>query len=636
MTESNEEIMGAPGEDTDSGDPALEELLLFVRDSRGFDFTGYKRTSLTRRIRKRMQEVQVSEYLDYRDLLESNADEFRNLFNTVLINVTSFFRDLEAWQYLQREVLPELIANSKSDSEIRIWSAGCSSGQETYSLAIAFAEVLGLEECTNRVKIYGTDVDEEALREARSGIYAAKALGHLSEELRDRYFEPIGDRFAFRSDLRRRVIFGRHDITRDAPISRLDLLVCRNTLMYFNAETQSHILDRFRFALREGGFLVLGKAELLLSEGERFAVTSMRQRVFQRRAGEGRPPRQPLPARIDVDLGQEVQGLVRKRQLGELALEAAPFGVIGLDTEGRVAILNHQMRSLFGLTPQDIGRPLSELEISYRPVELRSLIEQAVSERRSIRVTAAERQLGLDEPQYFDVDIQPQWGNEGSDVGVVVSFVDTTIPTRLSLEVKGKREELETAYEELQSTNEELETTNEELQSSIEELETTNEELQSTNEELETTNEELQSTNEELETMNDEMRIRTDELNETRTFLEGVLSSVAAGVVVLDEQLRVRSWNRGAEEMWGLRFDEVHRQGFMTLDFGLRTQSLHESIQACLKTGRRSVPVEVPAVNRIGRSIVCAVTCSPLDGARDGVVLLMEEVQSATNPIQGH
>ncbi|MFD6157997.1 CheR family methyltransferase [Nocardia sp. NPDC060256] len=634
MTEPSEEIMAASGADLDTGDPALEELLLFIRDSRGFDFTGYKRSSLTRRIRKRMHEVQITGYLDYRDLLESNADEFRQLFNTILINVTSFFRDVEAWQYLQREVLPELIANTKPDSEIRIWSAGCSSGQETYTLAIAFAEVLGLAECANRVKIYGTDVDEEALREARAGVYPAKALSHLSEELRDRYFEPIGDRFAFRSDLRRRVIFGRHDITRDAPISRLDLLVCRNTLMYFNAETQSLILDRFRFALREGAFLVLGKAELLLSEGERFSVTSMRQRVFRRRIGDVRPPRQPIAARINVDLGQEVQGLVRKRQLGELAVETAPFGVLGLDVDGKVAILNHLMRSQFGLTPNDIGRPLSELEISYRPVELRSLIEQAVSERRSIRVSAAERQLGLDEPQYFDVDIQPQWGSDGSDVGVVVSFIDTTVPTRLSLEVKGKREELETAYEELQSTNEELETTNEELQSSIEELETTNEELQSTNEELETTNEELQSTNEELETMNDEMRIRTDELNETRTFLEGVLSSVAAGVVVLDEQLRVRSWNRGAEEMWGLRFDEVRHQVFFTLEFGLPTRLLHECIQACLKAVRRGTPVEIPAVNRIGRSIICAVTCSPLDGSRDGVVLLMEEVPSAN--IQAH
>jgi two-component system CheB/CheR fusion protein len=225
----------------------------------------------------------------------------------------------------------------------------------------------------------------------------------------------------------------------------------------------------------------------------------------------------------------------------------------------------------------------------------------------------------------MDIVIQPLWGSDGQAVGVSVVFVDTTLTTRLQMEVKRNREDLETAYEELQSTNEELETTNEELQSSIEELETTNEELQSTNEELETTNEELQSGNEELETMNDEMRIRTAELDEARSFLEGVLSSVAAGVVVLDAELRVRSWNRGAEELWGLRSDEVDQQAFFALDFGLPTGDLRDVVQRCLNTRSRTAPVDLAAVNRRGRSITCSVVCSPLDGHGDGVVLLMEE-----------
>jgi two-component system CheB/CheR fusion protein len=209
-------------------------------------------------------------------------------------------------------------------------------------------------------------------------------------------------------------------------------------------------------------------------------------------------------------------------------------------------------------------------------------------------------------------------------------FVDATLTTRLQLEVKRNREELDTAHEELQSTNEELETTNEELQSSIEELETTNEELQSTNEELETTNEELQSGNEELETMNEEMRLRTAELDEARIFLEGVLSSVAAGVVVLDAELLVRSWNRGAEELWGLRAEEVRNQAFFNLDFGLPVASVRDIVQQCLTFGRRTGPIQVAAINRIGRSITCTVTCSPLkgkpDGDGDGAVLLMEEL----------
>ncbi|WP_280262411.1 CheR family methyltransferase [Nocardia wallacei] len=630
MTESDGSA--APEEGT-AGEGSVEDLLIFIRDSRGFDFTGYKRSSLARRIRKRMHEVRIPDYHDYRDYLESNADEFRHLFNTILINVTSFLRDIDAWQYLQREVVPELVTGTDPADEIRIWSAGCSSGEEAYSLAIVFAEVLGIEECVRRVKIYGTDVDEEALRDARTGMYTAKALEPLSNELRTKYFEPNGDKFLFRSDLRRRVIFGRHDITRDAPISRLDLLVCRNTLMYFNVEAQSQILDRYHFALREGGFLFLGKAEMLLSDGDRFDVANMRQRIFRCRGGRTVTPHPPVLPRLDAGLGKEVQGFVKRRQVGELALENAPFAMLGVDTDGRVTIANTQLRTLFGLTLHDIGRPLSDLEISYRPVELRSLIEQAVAEHHNIRIGSVERRMGPEDNQFFDVHIQPLWSADGVNAGVVVNFIDTTVATRLSLEVKVKREELETAYEELQSTNEELETTNEELQSSIEELETTNEELQSTNEELETTNEELQSGNEELETMNEELRIRTDELDETRTFLEGILSSVAAGVVVLDGDLRVRSWNRGAEELWGLRSDEVNQQFFLALDFGLPTERLQEPIRRCLKTRRRTDPVEMPAVNRIGRSILCAVVCSPLDGSRDGVVLLMEEsAQSADAP----
>src|SRR5215469_16874501 len=194
-------------------DSSLEELLIYIRDARGFDFTGYKRSSLARRIRKRMHEAGIVDFVDYRDRLESSAEEFGHLFNTILINVTSFFRDTETWTFLQREVMPELLADIDPEREIRVWSAGCASGEEAYSLAIAFSEALGVEETAKRVKIYGTDVDEDALRDARVGLYSAKALEALPNELRDKYFEQNGAQFAFRPDLRRRVIFGRHDIT---------------------------------------------------------------------------------------------------------------------------------------------------------------------------------------------------------------------------------------------------------------------------------------------------------------------------------------------------------------------------------------------------------------------------------------
>ncbi|TNC29106.1 CheR family methyltransferase [Amycolatopsis alkalitolerans] len=590
-------------------DSDLETLLGFIRDARGFDFTGYKRSSLARRIRKRMQDVAATEYSDYRDLLETSAEEFDFLFNSILINVTSFFRDTEAWSYLQRDILPELL--TRTGKEIRVWSAGCSSGEEAYSLAIAFSEALGVEECIERVKIYGTDVDEEALQEARSGVYPAKSLEPLTTELRDRYFEPSGTRFVFRPDLRRRVIFGRHDITRDAPISRLDLLVCRNTLMYFNVETQNQIIDRFHFALREGGYLFLGKAEMLLSDSGRFDVVSMRRRIFRRRGGRAMTTN-PAPVKLDISAGTEVREASRRRLLRDLVLDAAPNAQIVLDDSESVFLINSQARGQFGLTSQDVGRPFRDLEVSYRPTELRSLVEQARTERRTIRLTSVERGRG-DDVQYFEVLIQPLWNTNSLWIGTSITFVETTFVTRLQQDLKRHREDLETAYEELQSTNEELETTNEELQSSIEELETTNEELQ--------------SGNEELETMNEEMRVRSSELEETRTFLEGVLASVAAGVVVLDGDLRIRSWNREAQELWGLRADEVYQQGFFALDIGLPTEQLRGSIERCVTTKEPSGSIHVDAVNRRGRAITCLVSCSPLDGQTNGVVLLMEEVQ---------
>ena len=580
-------------------DHELEELLVFIRDARGFDFTGYKRSTLGRRIRKRMNDTAIVDYAGYRDLLETDAQEFQALFNTILINVTSFFRDTDCWTYLQHEILSDLLAARGPDEEIRVWSAGCSSGQEPYSLAILFAEVLGVEECVRRVKIYGTDIDEEALSQARSGLYPAKSLEPLSAELRDRYFECNGaGQYAFRSDLRRRVIFGRHDITRDAPISRLDLLACRNTLMYFNVETQTQIVDRFHFALREGGHLFLGKAEMLLSDSERFEVASMRQRIFRCRPGEAGRRHYAGSAQVQASARYELRDASYRRQLRDLALESAPNAIILVDADGAIAVFNAQARDMFGLTAQDVNRPFRDLEFSYRPVELRSLMETAEGERRNVWVSAAERRLANGQTQYLDVDVRALFGNDGRSVGMALTFVDTTASTRLHNEVQRIRQDLEKAYEALQSTNEELETTNEELESG----------------------------NEELETMNEEMRIRSTELDEARSFLTGVLSSIVAGVVVVDSELRVRSWNRGAEELWGLRGQEVTDQPFFGLDFGLPIGELRAVVDECRASRQRTGPVELAAVNRIGRGITCSITCSPLDGHGGGVVLLMEEL----------
>jgi two-component system CheB/CheR fusion protein len=201
----------------------FEALIEFIKQNRGFDFAGYKHTSLMRRVEKRMQAVSVQRFSDYIDYLEVHPEEFALLFNTVLINVTAFFRDPPTWEYLAQEIVPQILANKPDGQHIRIWSAGCASGEEAYTLAILMAEALGIEHLQQRVKIYATDVDEEALAHARQASYGAKDIESLPAALREKYFELIANRYVFRSEPRRAVIFGRHDLMQDAPISRLDL-----------------------------------------------------------------------------------------------------------------------------------------------------------------------------------------------------------------------------------------------------------------------------------------------------------------------------------------------------------------------------------------------------------------------------
>jgi two-component system CheB/CheR fusion protein len=605
-------------------DPGLERLIEFIRTDRGFDFTGYKRPSLTRRFQKRMQAIGVTSFDEYRTHLEEHPDEFVDLFNTILINVTAFFRDAPAWEHLRSEIVPRIVEEAKGQDAIRIWSTGCASGEEAYSLAISFAEVMPEAEFRERVKVYATDVDEEALQEGRHGIYTASTLETVAPELRERYFERTEQRFVVKADLRRSVIFGRHDVVQDPPISRIDLLCSRNTLMYFTADAQARILANFHFALRDGGFLFLGKSEMMLGRSQLFAPVNMKQRIFQKVA---RPDAFRLLPRAALDEASSDGGPVAIMR--DVGFETAPIAQIVVDLRGNVTLANIQARTLFGLAQRDVGRPLKDLELSYKPVELRSQIDKAYAERHSINLHNVEWLQPSGEVRVFDVQVAPLVSSDGSFVGVGVSFLDVTRYKRLQDAVEHSKRDVETAYEELQSTVEELETTNEELQSTNEELETTNEELQSTNEELETMNEELQSTNEELETINDELNQRTDELNQTNLFMASILRSLEAAVIVLDHELRVAAWNDGAFDLWGLRAEETQNEHFMNLDIGFPTHSLRAGLRAVLN-GEDPPPLTLEATNRRGRQITCRVTLSPLadnGGPPRGVILLMEAVE---------
>jgi two-component system CheB/CheR fusion protein len=606
-------------------DEDFERLLAFIRDERGFDFTGYKRPSLQRRIAKRMQDVGVDDFAAYHELLSGDGDEFVRLFDTILINVTSFFRDEVAWDYLEQKILPSLLEVKDAGEAIRVWSTGCASGEEAYTLAMVLAEALGERTFRNRVKIYATDVDEDALTQGRHATYDAKTVESVPDGLREKYFEPVNSSYFFRGDIRRCVIFGRHDLIHDPPISRVDLLVSRNTLMYFDGETQKQILRSFHFALRDHGVLFLGKAEAIANRSQLFTPVDLKRRVFEK------VPRNDAPARAADRReggGDELSRLASEALMRETGFEAAPVAQLVVDPEGQLALANLQARMLFSLAPRDIGRPLQELEVSFRPLELRSRIEQAYNERHTITLRDVEWRVGED-LRFVDVQIVPLLTSDTDVVGCGVTFTDVTRYQRLQQALTESKRELETAYEELQSAVEELETTNEELQSTNEELETTNEELQSTNEELETMNEELQSTNEELSTINDELQLRTDELNETNAYLEGVLGSLSAAVVVLDRDFAIRGWNQGARELWGLIEDEVHGKNFLDLDIGLPVAHLRSPIRKVF-AGEHQQRVTLPALNRRGRQIECRVSAAALGGDDDvrGVILMMEDATS--------
>jgi two-component system, chemotaxis family, CheB/CheR fusion protein len=597
-------------------DLEFENLLQYLRNNRGFDFTGYKRSSLMRRVTKHMQSLNVEGFANYQDYLEVHPDEFKNLFNTILINVTAFFRDASAWEYIGNEILPNIVKNKQKDEQIRIWSAGCSSGEEAYTLAMVIAEILGVDDFRHRVKIYATDVDEEALTQARQATYSAKSINLIPSQLCDKYFDLVGKEYIFHQDLRRSVIFGRHDLLQDAPISRLDLLVCRNTLMYFNSETQGRIINRFHFALNDHGYLFLGKAEMLVMHSNLFVAIDLKHRIFAKVPLANIRNRQLIMGNQQTQISEN--NLSQEIQIRELAF----------DNQGILIMANEEARNLFGLTLRDLNRPFQDLELSYRPVELRSLMEQVYNERHPITLTNVERFQPNSEIQHLDVRIIPLQNEDQTILGVTIAFNDVSRYLKLQSALQRSRQELETTNEELQSTNEELETTNEELQSTNEELETTNEELQSTNQEMETMNEELQSANEELQTINSELSGRTYELDHSNVFLSSILGSLQMGIVVIDRNFNILIWNHTVEDMWGLRSDEVINKSWFSLDIGLAVEKLRTPIRDIISGKKKFREILLNATNRRGRKIQCYLAFSPLiNGQVEGIIIMMTDVE---------
>ena len=581
----------------------VDAFLEFLRAERGFDFTGYKRPSLLRRIDRRMKEVEAGSLGEYQEHLELHPEEFPVLFDTILIKVTEFFRDPDAWELLRERVILPLVARRATGDTIRVWSAGCATGEEAYTLAMVLAETVGEEAFASGVKLYATDIDEDALARARSATFSRRQLDSMDEGRRARFFDAAGSSYVFKPGMRSSMIFGRHDLTSDAPIARLDLLCCRNTLMYFDAELQARVVARFHYALNDDGVVFLGRAETLLSHQDLFSPIDSRHRLFSKIPVAGRGPlRAP-------DL-LSLPGAATAMPILTGAAAVSPASQFVVDVDGILVGANAAARAQFGVSAADIGRPFADLPVSYRPVTMRALIESVYAEGAAQVREAVPRQLASGEERHVDVTVTPLLNDAGELLGVSIVFVDVTEMVRLRAEVARSAEDLRIANAALQSSNEELETANEELQSSNEELETANEELQSSNEELETTNEELQSSNEELVTMNGELQRQTFELDRSSVLLDSVLTSLPSVVIVVDQAGRVELWNEAARAVFGLDPSDATGRRFVDLDVGLPVAELVEAVSEAVGGTRHDLTVD--AHDRRGHLIRCRVQVTPL------------------------
>ena len=595
-------------------DAGLRTLLDKLSAAYNFDFREYREPALVRRIRARMALVHVDDFEAYAEYIDRHAGEHVTLFNAILINVTGFFRDADAWKSVADEVIPRMVAAAGESRSLRIWSAGCSSGEEPYSVAMLLAEHLGERARDYPVKIYGTDVDEEALAAARHAAYRLEQLKDMPDGLVDRYFNRDGQLYRVRRDLRHWCIFGAHNLTQAPPLSHIDLLICRNLLIYFTSELQERILSRFHYAIRENGFLFLGRSESLLARSRLFHAVQPKWRLFERTTSAARQIAAVLPDRDDGHAaGRESaappETLTPRAQR---ALDVLPAAVMIVDTDDTVLTWNAAAEALFEVPARAaVARKFRDLDVSYRVEGLRARIEDVKARHTPGRMENVMLARRNGDAIYADITIGPLFEAHRL-TGVVVFALEATEQARLKEQVSRVAEQHATALEELQSTNEELETTNEELQSTNEEMETTNEELQSTNEELETTVEELQAANTELGALNAELESRTTELNRLDAYHRSLVNSFEHGVVVLDRDAVVTTWNEVAEQLWSLRADQVVGRPFFALPIGDLAPRVRQVFEAVTASGQPATVTDVPYTRPGGQAARGSLRVLPL------------------------
>jgi len=594
----------------------VRRIIAHVHARTGHDFSQYKRSTLLRRIQRRMQIYGVSTLELYLDTLRNTPTEASALFNDILIGVTSFFRDRESWERLATHVMPRILKSREPNETVRTWTIGCSTGEEAYGLAILLFEAFDKLEMRPQIQVFASDLDENAIRFAREGLYPTAIEADVSAQRLARFFVQEGDHYRVRREVRDSVLFTHHSVLRDAPFSRLDLITCRNLLIYLEREIQNTVFDIFHYALKPGGFLLLGNSESVESAHELFQTVNKQHRIYQSKPWPREHPHIPtLPLSMGTPTYTELYSqphaphmhavLELPRLSGDhaKALEAhAPPSVL---INEKYAIL-HVSETAGRYLVQPSGPITTDLLRLVRPelqLELRATLLR-VFERDQAVLTAPILVQFNGHPSRVIVSIQPRHPAKGKgknqEKQALVCFLEdeqpeTTVQVdkqedessknalvrQLENEVRRLREQLQASVEEYESSSEELKASNEELQS-------INEEYRSATEELETSKEELQSVNEELQTVNNELKSRLEEISRSNSDLENLMSATEIATLFLDRELRIRHYTPSMRDLFNIMPGDRGRP-IRHLTHTFRYTQFFEDAEAVL---RRLVPIE--------------------------------------------
>jgi two-component system CheB/CheR fusion protein len=551
----------------------LGKICALLRRETGHDFRRYKQSTLVRRVRRRMSESRAASIYAYVESLSNDHQEVEQLFRDLLISVTHFFRDPDAFALLADKVIPRLFEGKDEDGFVRVWVAGCATGEEAYSLAMLLREHAAKLDKPPQVQVFATDIDSQALEAARQAIYPEAIAEQISPERLARFFVRHGNMYQVSREIRDLCLFSLHNLIADPPFSRLDLVSCRNVLIYLESELQKKVVALFHYALRPGGYLFLGPSEMVSGQPELFRTLDKKHRLFQSRDTVTRPPFSfPLSerGRLGIRATEDLQRRAAPRQVEV----ARTFEAILLESYAPACVVVHEGGDIVYFSPRTgryleppSGTPtVNVLDMARKGLRLdvRTALHKAVNSR--VPVIHENVAFELDgQPLRVNVIVRPM-PELGEDPGLfMIVFQDVVVPAgdpppeiepgAIAADdpmVRRLEAELRATKDHLQATLEELESSNEELVSSNEELLSMNEELQSANEELQTSKEELQSVNEELETVNAELKKKLEELDRANGDLQNLFQSTRIATVFVDRELRIKKFTPAAIEVFRL------------------------------------------------------------------------------------